>query len=100
MLNLLEPLELAKREFLGPDHIHLLVQAKQIAYQDRDRWLADPGFAAVPIERLVSKAYADSRRPLIDPARALPWTRSVRGQPRRRHGVRRRGGRRRAMRPL
>ena len=37
MLNLLEPLELAGREFLGPDHVHLLVQAKQIAYHDRDR---------------------------------------------------------------
>jgi hypothetical protein len=40
MLNLLEPLELHKRDFLGPDHVHLLVQAKQIAYNDRDRWLA------------------------------------------------------------
>ena len=73
MLNLLEPLELAGREFLGPDHVHLLVQAKQIAYHDRDRWLADPRLAAVPVERLVSKAYADTRRALIDPARALPW---------------------------
>ena len=73
MLNLLEPLELSRREFLGPDHVHLLVQAKQIAYHDRDRWLADPAFATVPIERLVSKAYADSRRALIDAGRALPW---------------------------
>ena len=73
MLNLLEPLELGKRDFLGPDHVHLLVQAKQIAYHDRDRWLADPRFADVPIERLISKGYADSRRALMDPARALPW---------------------------
>jgi gamma-glutamyltranspeptidase len=73
MLNLLEPLELAKQEFLGPDHVHLLVQAKQIAYHDRDRWLADPRFAAMPIERLVSKEYADSRRVLMDRAHALPW---------------------------
>jgi gamma-glutamyltranspeptidase/glutathione hydrolase len=73
MLNLLEPLELAKKEFLGPDHVHLIVQAKQIAYHDRDRWLADPRFAEVPIERLVSKAHADSRRHLMDAARALPW---------------------------
>jgi gamma-glutamyltranspeptidase/glutathione hydrolase len=80
MLNLLEPLELARREFLGPDHVHLLVQAKQIAYHDRDRWLADPEFAAVPIERLVSKAYADSRRGLIDPARARRGTRSLPGE--------------------
>ena len=75
MLNLLEPLELAKREFLGPDHVHFLVQAKQIAYHDRDRWLADPRFAEVSIERLISKAYADSRRALMDPVRALPWDR-------------------------
>jgi gamma-glutamyltranspeptidase len=73
MLNLLEPLELAKREFLGPDHVHLLVQAKQIAYDDRDRWLGDPRFVEVPMRKLLSKSYADERRQLIDPARALPW---------------------------
>jgi gamma-glutamyltranspeptidase len=71
MLNLIEPLELGA--FLGPDHVHLLVQAKQLAYHDRDRWLADPRFAEVPIERLISKAYADQKRSLIDPRRALPW---------------------------
>ena len=73
MLNLIEPLELGP--FLGPDHVHLLVQAKQIAYHDRDRWLADPRFADVPSERLISKSYADERRRLIDPARALAWDR-------------------------
>jgi gamma-glutamyltranspeptidase/glutathione hydrolase len=73
MLNLLEPLELSKREFLGPDHVHLLVQAKQIAYNDRDRSLGDPRFVEVPIEKLLSKSYADQRRRLMDPARALPW---------------------------
>jgi len=73
MLNLLEPLELSKREFLGPDHVHLLVQAKQIAYNDRDRWLGDPRFVDIPIEKLLSKSYADERRRLLDPARALPW---------------------------
>jgi gamma-glutamyltranspeptidase/glutathione hydrolase len=59
--------------FLGPDHVHLLVQAKQIAYHDRDRWLADPRFAKVPTERLISKPHADTRRNLIDRKRALPW---------------------------
>src|SRR5690606_37156560 len=71
MLNLLEPLELGPH--LGPDHAHLLVQAKQIAYHDRDRWLADPRFAKVPIETLISKPYAGERRSIIDRARALPW---------------------------
>jgi gamma-glutamyltranspeptidase/glutathione hydrolase len=73
MLNLLEPFELAKHPHLGPDHVHLMVQAKQLAYHDRDRLLADPAFAKVPTERLISKAYADERRPLMDQQRALPW---------------------------
>ena len=73
MLNLVEPFELAKKPWLGPDAIHLLVQAKQIAYHDRDRVLADPRFAPVPLAKLISKKYADERRSLIDPARALPW---------------------------
>jgi gamma-glutamyltranspeptidase len=73
MLNLVEPLELRDKPFLGPDHVHLLVQAKQIAYHDRDRWLADPRFAAVPLSTLISKKYAEKRRTLIDPERALPW---------------------------
>jgi gamma-glutamyltranspeptidase/glutathione hydrolase len=71
MLNLIEPLELGP--FLGPNHVHLLVQAKQIAYHDRDRWLADPRFSRVPMEKLLSKSHADERRRLIDPSRALPW---------------------------
>ncbi len=73
MLNLLEPLDMRDKPFLGPDHVHLMVQAKQIAYHDRDRHIADPRFAEVPMERLISKKYADERRALIDPARALPW---------------------------
>ena len=71
MLNLIEPLELGP--YHGPAHVHLLVQAKQLAYQDRDRWLADPRHAEVPVARLISKTYAAERGKLIDPARALTW---------------------------
>jgi gamma-glutamyltranspeptidase/glutathione hydrolase len=61
MLNLVEPHQLHRKDFLGPDHVHLLVQAKQIAYHDRDQVLADPAFADVPVERLISKQYAAER---------------------------------------
>ncbi len=74
-LRLLEPLEIGALPFLGPDHVHLLVQAKQIAFHDRDRFVADPAFSPVPVERLLSRAYADERRALMDPKRALPWDR-------------------------
>src|SRR5256885_1493641 len=73
MLNLIEPYEIGKMDPLGPELAHLLVQAKQIAYHDRDRLLADPEFRPVPIERLISKPYADERRLLMRADRALPW---------------------------
>jgi gamma-glutamyltranspeptidase/glutathione hydrolase len=73
MLNLIEPFELRKRDFLGPDHVHLLVQAKQLAYYDRDQYLADPRFADVPTARMISKAHAAERGRLIDMKRALAW---------------------------
>jgi gamma-glutamyltranspeptidase len=75
MLNLIEAFDVGGWDFLGPDHVHHLVQAKQIAYHDRDTLLADPAYAKVPVERLISKAYADERRRLIDPRRALAWDR-------------------------
>jgi gamma-glutamyltranspeptidase len=74
-LRLLEPWEIGALPFLGPDHVHLLVQAKQIAFHDRDRLVADPEFSPVPVERLLSRAYADERRALMDGNRALPWDR-------------------------
>jgi gamma-glutamyltranspeptidase len=73
MMNLLEPFELHRKPFLGPDYVHLMVQAKQLAYHDRDQHIADPCFAEVPTERLISKSYAKERRGLMDPDRALPW---------------------------
>ncbi len=73
MLNLLEPFELAKRPHLGADYVHLMVQAKQLAYHDRDRHLGDPAFVNVPTAHLISKAYADTRRGLMNPKVALPW---------------------------
>ena len=42
MLTLVEPFALGAMEHLGPDAVHLLVQAKQLAFHDRDHFLADP----------------------------------------------------------
>ena len=75
MLNILEPFDVGAWQWLGADHVHHLVQAKQIAYNDRDRLLADPSRVAVPTARLIDKSYAAQRRGLIDPERALPWDR-------------------------
>ena len=42
MLNLLEPFELHRKPLLGPDAVHFMVQAKQLAYHDRDRHQSRP----------------------------------------------------------
>jgi gamma-glutamyltranspeptidase/glutathione hydrolase len=66
MLNVLEDYDLKKLGPLSPDYWHLLVEAKKLAYADRARYYADPDFAKLPINELVSKPYAAKRRKLID----------------------------------
>jgi gamma-glutamyltranspeptidase/glutathione hydrolase len=66
MLNLLEPYDLAAHGFGSAEVLHLLVEAKKLAFEDRARYYADPAFAAVPVEALLSKSYAGERRKLID----------------------------------
>ena len=73
MLNLIEGYEVGGMDVRGPDLVHLMVQAKQIAYHDRDRLLGDPEFSPIPIERFISKSYAAARRHLIRMDRAIPW---------------------------
>lgn len=73
MLNMVEAFDPRAMDLLGTDRLHLLVQAKQIAYHDRDLLLADPAFADIPIETLISRDYAGRRRKLINPAAALRW---------------------------
>lgn len=70
MLNLLEPHDLASHGFGSPEHVHLLVEAKKLAFADRARWYADPDFHPAPVERLISKDYAAGRAALISMERA------------------------------
>ncbi|MFQ5898941.1 MAG: gamma-glutamyltransferase [Candidatus Methylomirabilia bacterium] len=75
LLNMLEGDELGSLEYLGADYVHLLVEAKKLAFADRKRYIADPAFAKVPVAELISKEYAGQRRALIDPRRAARWKR-------------------------
>jgi gamma-glutamyltranspeptidase/glutathione hydrolase len=70
MLNILEGFDLGSLEWGSAEHLHLLIEAKKLAFEDRARFYADPEFAAVPVERLIAKDYAATRRALIDRARA------------------------------
>jgi gamma-glutamyltranspeptidase/glutathione hydrolase len=79
MLNLLEGYDLKALGPRSPDYWHLLVEAKKLAYADRARFYSDPDFGKVPTAALISKAYAERRRKLIDPAKAA--TRVEAGDP-------------------
>lgn len=66
LLNILEGFDLASMGFASAEYVHAFVEAKKLVYEDRARYYADMQFADVPVEKLVSKAYAAERRALID----------------------------------
>ena len=70
MLNVLEAYDLAAWGPQHPDYLHTLIEAKKLAFEDRARFYADQRFVNVPVEQLISKAYAEQRRSLIDPDQA------------------------------
>ena len=72
-LNLLEGFDLASLPFHSVEHLHLLLEVTKIAYADRDRWVADPEHARLPIAQLLDKGYANKRRLLFDPRKAQPY---------------------------
>jgi gamma-glutamyltranspeptidase / glutathione hydrolase len=71
MLNILENFDMHGAGFQSPRSIHLQVEAKRLAYEDRARYYADPHFSKVPVEWLISKEYAAQRAKLIQPGSIL-----------------------------
>jgi gamma-glutamyltranspeptidase/glutathione hydrolase len=65
MLNILEAYDLKKMGFGSADYLHLFIEAKKLAFEDRARYYADPEFAKIPLKGLLSKEYAAKRRALI-----------------------------------
>ncbi len=66
MLNILEQFDIASMGFGSEKYLHLLIEAKKLAYEDRAKFYADPDFNKLPIEKLISKEYAKNRAKLID----------------------------------
>jgi gamma-glutamyltranspeptidase/glutathione hydrolase len=71
-LNLLEGFNLRSLGHNSGEYLHLMGEVQRLAIADRNRYVADPEFVSVPIERLLSKSYAAERRALIAPGRTLP----------------------------
>jgi gamma-glutamyltranspeptidase/glutathione hydrolase len=70
MLNVLEAYDLRKMGHGSPEYLHLFVEAKKLAFEDRARYYADPQFAKIPLKALISKDYATKRRALIQPRKS------------------------------
>jgi gamma-glutamyltranspeptidase/glutathione hydrolase len=70
MLNILEAFDLRSMGYNSPEALHLMIEAKKLAFEDRAKFYADPDFTHIPLRGLLSKSYAAERRKLIDPAHA------------------------------
>ena len=79
-LSMIDTLDLKALGCNTAEAIHCMVEAKKLAFADREAYVADPEFVDVPIMGLLSKDYARGRAALIDPDRAAqnvregdPW---------------------------
>ena len=79
-LNIIEQFDLASAGCNTAESIHLMVEAKKLAFMDREVYVADPDYVDVPVEGLISKKYARERAKLINRERAAasveagdPW---------------------------
>jgi len=70
MLNIMERFPLARYGHNSADALHVMIEAKKLAYADLLRYVGDPRFSRIPVAGLLSKHYAALRARLIDPARA------------------------------
>ncbi len=70
MLNILEGYDLTSMGFGSVDALHVMVEAKKLAFEDRAKFYADPAMAAVPVAGLLRKEYAAERRKSIRMDRA------------------------------
>ncbi|WP_298265241.1 gamma-glutamyltransferase [uncultured Lutibacter sp.] len=65
MLNIIEQYDFSNIKFGSAEHIHIVTEAKKLAFEDRSKYYADMDFAKVPVEQLLDKKYAKKRKNLI-----------------------------------
>jgi gamma-glutamyltranspeptidase/glutathione hydrolase len=70
MLNLMERYPIAEYGLTSAKALHVMIEAKKLAYADMLRYVADPKFSKVPVAEMLSRANAEARAKLIDPSKA------------------------------
>ncbi|MEZ5292468.1 MAG: gamma-glutamyltransferase [Vicinamibacterales bacterium] len=82
MLNILEGFDVAAMGHNSADYLHVVAEAKKIAFADRGAYLADRAFVPdAALRTLVSKAYGDARRGEIDMRTAKTYAPGLTGGP-------------------
>ncbi len=81
MLNILEQFPVGEMGAGSADSVHLLAEVARLAFADRSKHLGDPDFYDVPVDWLVSKAYAQQLAASIDMTRARPSVDVAPGMP-------------------
>ncbi len=69
-LQILSGYDLKELGHNSADYLHIVAEALKLAFADRDKFIGDPDFVAVPLDGLISADYAATRRALLDPQRA------------------------------
>lgn len=72
MLKMLERHDLKSMGLGSADALHLMIEAKRLAFEDVAKFYADPAFSKIPLKGLISDSYANERAKLIDKTRANP----------------------------
>lgn len=80
MLGMLSRFDLAAQKPLSVQAVHLFAEAGRLAYADRDRYLADPDYVAVPLAGLLAPDYLAGRARMISPSASMG--RAEAGRPR------------------
>ena len=65
MLNILENFDLSELGFNSPETLHLMIESKKLAFEDRAKHYSDPDFNKLPHDRLISKEYGAQRASMI-----------------------------------
>lgn len=69
-LRLLEGFDLEEMGHNTADYLHTLIECAKLAFADREQYYGDPDFVSVPLNRLLSREYAEERRGLVEPFKA------------------------------
>jgi gamma-glutamyltranspeptidase/glutathione hydrolase len=64
--NIIESFDLAELGHNSTNYVHLFVETKKLVFADRDTYVCDPDFHSIPVEEMLSKAYAKERKSRID----------------------------------